>query len=1074
MWPLWSIYDGEMPMSQNAQQGGASVLARGQIPSTDLASLIQFLVKAYPPDLASTKPVIKWPVLTFDPEKRRLGINTYGILRRLVVQNELQAQFRQTTNTGFLRDLISPPKGCSSKLGGRLFDDNIAGLSQGLSKLKQLIENEINSLNCSVESLWVDAPSSALEALSDLAHCKSFLKEFPAQVVAMEFAQATRQKAVREKDIARVLSAQEAIQAEDWLERMTDSISNAQSHRDDEFNDVQRRRLVETLRNDFDKEDSQVTRFLNFLEDEALSRVRLRVSFAIMDSLAAQKSTSEKESDRRFINYIRRVNLLFQHYGAPESDHSLHFDLTREFGFGAEFSISQELAKAMFYNCLPVWAEWNTQLFESRGVDPESKGVSVVREVSYRFRVNGKDPLNGMEPAFNARLNRIQDILLNETDNELPQFLLRRHISEVLFLWLVLNPAIQDTDLLAEAARLAIRLKDQGKNTISVLLDELNSWSDAVKELSQTLVSILSTQSRNVVSHAQRSVDDLYLVVQQGVVDWSSIDRSKGRVRDPLIKPGSGQFENIEWLNHIKIARNPNDVISPLFSIRVRTTLQERTLTVSDSDSLKIQIRRELPEQLLNIVWRPIRVDENQPPIKPVPRVSIDKAWSMSSGIDIWYDPERLKFRNRSNLSEEDQRQYRAAAATAMTVLVYTVLQVISEKLVALTEKPFPALMVRFQEQGKNAAKDEGDHWVYAISQAVESALMRDIPVRMQGLVVDKSKTNDRKDPAYYKVSGAAYALSAAFPVFLETDQPSTINKVATIVYTTRPCDYHPGVHDTDGFIFQAKTYLAEWINQPTTGCRMAFDRMQNHVVENQKEFKSPKPIVEEVSRLQGLGYEHIILISNHFGNRRLNRTAQRHSPHTQTVFLDEVATKFPHVSLYMLRRDVFPAMRLHTRTKAESAFEAVQISDHDEFGLIPENAVQKKLTPIYTFATLAIVGGDDAARPQSGFCTYFWDEDYQVKSSEWRERVRSNLMNSTLGIRPSLLNMLRGLHFLEAEKQPDGGVFKPVLDPFGWVKPSTNEAAGEIEVLSSRRKGNVLLSLPALLSHVTECLHSR
>jgi hypothetical protein len=126
------------------------------------------------------------------------------------------------------------------------------------------------------------------------------------------------------------------------------------------------------------------------------------------------------------------------------------------------------------------------------------------------------------------------------------------------------------------------------------------------------------------------------------------------------------------------------------------------------------------------------------------------------------------------------------------------------------------------------------------------------------------------------------------------------------------------------------------------------------------------------------------------------------------------------------------------------------------------------------TFATLAIVGNDDAARPQSGFCTYFWDADYQVKNSEWRERVRSNLLGSSNGVRECLLNVLRGLHFLEAEKQPEGGVFKPVLDPFGWVQPSSNDAAGEIEVLpSSRRKGNVLLSLPALLSHVTDSLHS-
>jgi len=107
------------------------------------------------------------------------------------------------------------------------------------------------------------------------------------------------------------------------------------------------------------------------------------------------------------------------------------------------------------------------------------------------------------------------------------------------------------------------------------------------------------------------------------------------------------------------------------------------------------------------------------------------------------------------------------------------------------------------------------------------------------------------------------------------------------------------------------------------------------------------------------------------------------------------------------------------------------------------------------------------------GFCTYFWDANYQVKSVEWRERVRSNLLNSDNGTRECLLNVLRGIHFMEAEKQPEAGISKPVLDPFSWVNPSTSGAAGEIEIFpSSRRSGSVILSLPALLSHVSDSLH--
>jgi len=1053
-------------MSQTAQQGGASVHARGQIPSTDLSSLIHLLVKAFPPSGEDPGHPLGWSVLIFDAEKRRLSINTYGILRRLLAFKEFRDAFRQTANTGFLRDLVNPPKNFSAKLGGRILNNNITGLSQNITQLKRLIVDDIEKLELSADSLLIKEPEMALEALSKLTGIKNFLKELPAQIVAMEFAKTDRSAQDREKDVARVISAQEEIQAEDWLDHMASSISNAHAYRDDEFDSVQQEKLIETLRQDFDKQYSQVTRFLNFLEDEALSRVRLRVSFAIMDSLAAQKSKSEHANDRRFVDYVHRVNQLFEHYGTPESPHSLHFDLTRTFGLTAEFSFADELIKALFYNCLPVWAEWNTQLYESRRVDPQSRGVSVVREVSYRFRVNGKDPRSEMEPAFDARLNRLRETLIDDSANEISSYILRRSLCELVFLWLVLNPDIQSSELITQAKQLPIRLREQGQSAIVALLDDLSSWSSNVKDLSKVLIALLRTKSHNTIVHAQRSVDDLYLVVQQGVVDWSSIERSKGRVRDPLIKPSSGQSENIEWFRHIQIARNPSEVPDALFSVRVRTKLNERTLAEREGENSVLQIQRELPNQLLNITWRPFRVDESQNPITKASRVKIESPWLMPAGIDIWYDPERLKYRNHPKFSEEDSRQYRAAAATAMTVLIYVVLQVLSEKLESQTEKRMPALMVRFQQQGKNAAKDEGDHWIYAISQAVESALMRDLPVRMQGLVADGLNK-------HYKAKGAAFALSAAFPLMVATNRVPSVNKVAALVYSTRPCDDHPQTNDTDGFIFRAKTYLAEAVSEAPVGYRLSFDRMQTHVVETRDSFKSPKLIVEEVSRLQALGYEHIILVSSHFGNRRINRSAQRHSPHTQTAFLDEVASKFPHVSLYMLRRDVFPATRLRTRSKAESAFEAVRISDHDEFALDQGDGVLKQLIPVYTIATLAIVGNDDAARPQSGFCTYFWDADYQVKNSEWRERVRSNLLGSGNSIRECLLAILRGLHFLEAEKQPEGGVFKPVLDPFGWVQPSSSGAAGEIEVQpSSRRKGNVLLSLPALLSHVTESLH--
>ena len=1046
------------------QQDGASVNARNKIPSTDLACVIDFLVKAFPPDESRSGHPLSWPVLKFDPAKNRLSINTYGIMHRFLAQKEMLSAFRQTETSGFLRDLVSPPKNFTAKMGGRIFDDNITGLSQNIIKLKQLITDDIKRLGVSPDNILVSDPTGALQDLANMTGIKDFLKEVPVQMVAIEFAKPERLASIRDKDIARVLSATEEIQAENWLKRMSDNIIEMQSSQDDEFCEIQRDKLIETLKQDFDKQDSQITRFLNFLEDEALARVRLKVSFAIMESLAAQVAKSDHANSRRFVHYVRRVTQLFEFFGTPESPHALQLNLSSDYGIDMDFSISQELVKATFYNCLPVWAEWNTQLFESRSADILSKGVSVIRDVSYRFRVNGKDPRNDRLPAFDARLKRLREMLIEHPSSELSPFISRRSLSEVVFLWLILNPTINSSDLFAEAKQLTERLNVEGKSGVSRLLDDLLTWSPAVKGISTTLISLLRTKSRNVIDHAQKSIDDLFLVVQQGVVDGSSIERSRGKASEPLVKPVAGESEKVEWFRHIKITRKPNEVLNALFSIQVRTKLNERTLITREEGNTTIQVIRESPQKLLNITWMPMRVDKKQSPVKCKDRANIEPAWRMSAGVDIWYDPELLKYSNNPSFTEEDKRQYRAAAATAMAVLVYIVLQVLSEKLTKPSGESLLALMLRFQTQGKKAAENEGDHFVYAMSKAIESALMRDIPVRMQGLVTD----GDRR----YKDRGAAFALSAAFPLVISATSKPSVDKIAVVIYATRPCDDYPGAEDTAGFIFQAKTYLADAVNEPLDGYRLAFDRMQTHIVETRDAFKSPKLIVEEVSRLHAMGYEHIILISSHFGNPRINRSAQRHSPHTQTAFLDEVATKFANVNIYMLRRDVFPATRLHTRARSESAFDAARISDHDEFAIDQSADILKRLIPIYTFATLAVVG-DDVSRPQSGFCTYFLDADYRVRNTEWRERVRSNLLSSGTGTRGCLLSVLRGLHFLEAEKQPEGGVFKPVLDPFGWVKPTSSGGAGEIEALpSSRRKGNVLLSLPAILSHVTEALH--
>jgi hypothetical protein len=248
---------------------------------------------------------------------------------------------------------------------------------------------------------------------------------------------------------------------------------------------------------------------------------------------------------------------------------------------------------------------------------------------------------------------------------------------------------------------------------------------------------------------------------------------------------------------------------------------------------------------------------------------------------------------------------------------------------------------------------------------------------------------------------------------------------------------------------------------------------MHSRLVENRKEFRSPQPILEEIRRLQESGFSHVMLLSHHFGNRHIGRAAERHAPHGTLEFLDEAVKRFPEMHLYPLRRDVFPATRLRRRQGNESGFEVVAFKDHQEMYASMGQDVLRSVMPIYTFATLTVVG-DDKDRPQSGFCTYFYDVEQRITNVEAAKTAEMNMLGigQAAEVRKSLISVLRAVHFVESEKPSSKSVLLPVLDPFDWANPSKTAASGEVEIMNRRGSRSVLLSLPAVLAHVTKVLH--
>jgi len=305
------------------------------------------------------------------------------------------------------------------------------------------------------------------------------------------------------------------------------------------------------------------------------------------------------------------------------------------------------------------------------------------------------------------------------------------------------------------------------------------------------------------------------------------------------------------------------------------------------------------------------------------------------------------------------------------------------------------------------------------------------------------------------------------------------------ITFGSRPCTSLPDHSDHPGdTLFTVRTYRAQAVThhfpgaaEPVPAYRLWCDAVRTEVREAHPGEVIPPTVVEEIQRLYELGGRHILLLAHRYGERRVGG-AVRYRLHDHAHTLAALATQLPDLYLYPLVRDAFPATRMRSRRAAsEDAFEILAPDEHLA-GPEGVGALRHDYTPVYSLATLQVIG--EARKPQSGVCTYFLLRDQGSGSIERTERIRANLLlseggTSTAGLRGDLVAVLRGLHYLEAERAPSREhFFQPVLDPYRWLSPESHGHAGEIVVRTSRRRaGMVVLSLPAVLEHVARAMHA-
>lgn len=1036
-------------MTISHRQGGSRISVSARAPSIDLARLAKLLAHAIPAVAGATD--VK-ALKLFSQEATRIRVNTRGVISRLLTDPDFKTAFAPGEETGFLRDADLPPFGTTAKMGGRLLHGTQVATAKAVKAVRDAITKELNDSlgDLDFEALTASRMTEVLKVMAQSVDVKTTPFPQNALMVPVEFAETSRPSAERERDIGRVLSGIETVDGRDWLELMLAGVERKLRADNEDPEDIGF--ITDAIRRQREQPGSQMLRFLEFLEDEAMARVRLQVCLRIMEAVAAQ---SDKAG---FKSYVQRVREAFESFAGQDGE-PLALNVSSVYGVANDTDLTEPLRKAGFYSCLPVWCEGSVQLFERR-IPPE-QNQPTVREVSYRFRVNGLNPQTGLS-AFDSRLDGIKEQLLSAPS---PNENVKRPIAELVFLSLVLPPALHEAsggDVRYQAAAIAQALKADPVRELQRLHQELVSRSDLMAQIADEMVRLLRTKSISFVTNLNRPVDKLFVSVQKDIFDWQILRGLGSEREEVLVKSDSGP-DTVAWLSRIRVSPDPWP--SSVASIWVETNLQERSLTEA-SKVRKVAMRKNLEAPVLPVRLVPYRLDKHTQcwmPALPNP-----DTLDIGRGVDIEYDLRVLTLDRKQDREKAQAEQWRAATVAAMSLLIYIVLFELVRK--AQSARPRLSMtLVRLQKTGRikgdrEADAQDGNTVIYAISQAVEKALARELPVKLQGLTTN----NDARNSLRWKNRGALAALQAGQPLCVPHE--GSLDKVAVVSYVTRPCDTHPNYPDADGYLFVSRTYFADSRDEQTT---LRVGRMLSRFVESRQDFSLPHLILEEIARLKQRGYHHILLLSHHFGNRRIGRAAERHSPHSRLPFLDEAAKRFPDVHLYPLRRDVFAATRLRKRNLQESAFEVLRHEAHQNMYRDGATEILRSLLPVYTFATLHVV--DEDGKPQSGFCTYFFDAEHRLSDFNLREATRANILGTGEAeeTRRSLISVLRAIHFMESEKPAEHNrPLLPVLDPFAWATPNRTAAAGELEVVSRRRRGSILLSIPALLAHVTRVLH--
>lgn len=492
------------------RQGGAEIFLSSQTPTIDLVNLVEQLTVAIQSESSSSgregSACNAERLFSFAPAEHHAGgtssectlkVNTAAVLDRLVHHKDFQEKFRDGGESGFIRDRETMPRGRDTIVGGKVHAEKVQALPQTVAALRDAVEQALDVClkhqSVELSGLLRHQAGEYMKNLGKKIRAKSPGEDGTTTIAALRFSDPEGRQRPAEKDrhVARLFSAREEVHT-DWLTGFLNAARRKLERQGLEPDEMEA--VLDNFRQEADLPTSQTTRFLNFLEDEAMARVRLEVCFAFMRAVRDEAARHAKSQDKALMHYIS--NILEMKECFFDTEKALVFELGGLFeGVGA-INLSDRMRRSLFYKCLPIWPQPKTQLFESR----KSEDNALVREVSYRFRINGIDPKTN-QTALNRRLEAIQDTF-KEHEQPKEAGKLEKALSELFYLSLAIpdgGKLDQHTDIPWKCARLNEYIAKFSGSCIPKLIERLQK-----QETNGTMQAIVNQLIHALASMAAR------------------------------------------------------------------------------------------------------------------------------------------------------------------------------------------------------------------------------------------------------------------------------------------------------------------------------------------------------------------------------------------------------------------------------------------------------------------------------------------------------------------------------------------------------------------------------------------